>query len=160
MTPAVRLLKKKKVPFELHQYKHDPSHDSYGLEAVEATGQPAEQVFKTLLFSQDGQADGLAVAVIPVMKKLNLKLAAKANKLKKAAMADPALAQKVTGYLVGGISHLVRRSVYLSSWISVLSLSRPSVSAVASAGLKSRLPLKHCWHRFKGNLKSLPTTKA
>lgn len=106
MTPAVRLLKKKKVPFELHQYKHDPNHDSYGLEAVEATGQPAEQVFKTLLFSLDGQADGLAVAVIPVMKKLNLKLAAKANKLKKAAMADPALAQKVTGYLVGGISPL------------------------------------------------------
>lgn len=106
MTPAVRLLEKKKVPFELHHYKHDPNHESYGLEAIEATGQPAEQVFKTLLFSLDGQAEGLGVAVIPVMKKLNLKLAAKANKLKRASMADPALAQKVTGYLVGGISPL------------------------------------------------------
>lgn len=106
MTPAVRLLKKNKVPFELHQYKHDPNHESFGLEAVEATGKPAEQVFKTLLFSLDGSSEGLAVAVVPVNKKLNLKLAAKANKLKKAAMADPALAQKITGYLVGGISPL------------------------------------------------------
>ncbi|OBT16003.1 aminoacyl-tRNA deacylase [Vibrio sp. UCD-FRSSP16_10] len=109
MTPAVRLLKKNKVPFELHQYKHDPNHNSFGLEAVEATGKPAEQVFKTLLFSLDGSAQGLAVAVIPVNKKLNLKLAAKANKLKKSAMADPILAQKITGYLVGGISPLAQK---------------------------------------------------
>ncbi|ANO32323.1 aminoacyl-tRNA deacylase [Vibrio breoganii] len=109
MTPAVRLLKKNKVPFELHQYKHDPNHESFGLEAVEATGQPAEQVFKTLLFSVDGSAQGLGVAVVPVNKKLNLKLAAKANKLKKATMADPALAQKITGYLVGGISPLAQK---------------------------------------------------
>jgi Cys-tRNA(Pro)/Cys-tRNA(Cys) deacylase len=106
MTPAVRLLKKNKVEFQLHQYKHDPNHESFGLEAVEATGKPAEQVFKTLLFSLDGGSEGLAVAVVPVNKKLNLKLAAKANKIKKAAMADPMLAQKVTGYLVGGISPL------------------------------------------------------
>lgn len=110
MTPAVRLLKSNKVPFELHQYKHDPSHNSFGVEAVEATGKPPQQVFKTLLFSLEGKSEGLGVAVIPVMKKLSLKRAAKANGLKKALMADPMLAQKVTGYLVGGISPLAQKN--------------------------------------------------
>ena len=104
MTPAINLAKKKKVTHTIHQYDHDPRADSYGLEAVEALGQDPEQVFKTLLFCMNGEPKNLAVAVIPVEQKLNLKLAAKAAKAKKAEMANPEIAQKMTGYVVGGLS--------------------------------------------------------
>ncbi len=106
MTPAINLAKKKKIAHTIHQYEHDPSHSSYGLEAAEALGQDPKTVFKTLLFCLNGEEKNLAVAVIPVDQKLNLKLAAKAANAKKAEMANPDIAQKITGYVVGGISPL------------------------------------------------------
>ena len=106
MTPAINLAKKKKIPHTIHQYEHDARADSYGLEAAEVLGQDPKTVFKTLLFCLNGEPKNLAVAIIPVDQKLNLKLAAKAAKGKKADMADPEIAQKTTGYVVGGISPL------------------------------------------------------
>ncbi|MDW6001546.1 Cys-tRNA(Pro) deacylase [Vibrio mangrovi] len=106
MTPAIRLAKKKKVAHTIHQYEHDPNHTSFGLEAAEVLGQDPKKVFKTLLFSLNGEPKALAVAIIPVDQKLNLKLAAKAAGVKKAEMANPEIAQKTTGYVVGGISPL------------------------------------------------------
>ncbi len=106
MTPAINLVKKKKVSHQIHQYEHDPHSASYGLEAAEALGQDPETVFKTLLFALNGDAKNLAVAIIPVDHKLNLKLAAKAAGGKKAEMANPDIAEKTTGYIVGGISPL------------------------------------------------------
>ncbi|MFN1616617.1 Cys-tRNA(Pro) deacylase [Vibrio rotiferianus] len=106
MTPAINLAKKKKVTHTIHQYEHDPRAESYGLEAAEVLGQDPKKVFKTLLFCLNGEPKNLAVAIIPVDQKLNLKLAAKAAKGKKADMADPEIAQKTTGYVVGGISPL------------------------------------------------------
>ncbi|MGD1448881.1 Cys-tRNA(Pro) deacylase [Vibrio harveyi] len=106
MTPAINLAKKKKASHTIHQYEHDPRADSYGLEAAEVLGQDPKKVFKTLLFCLNGEPKNLAVAIIPVDQKLNLKLAAKAAKGKKADMADPEIAQKTTGYVVGGISPL------------------------------------------------------
>ncbi|ALM71623.1 Cys-tRNA(Pro) deacylase [Vibrio vulnificus] len=106
MTPAINLAKKKKVPHTIHEYQHDPRASSYGLEAAEVLGQDPKKVFKTLLFCLNGEAKNLAVAIIPVDQKLNLKLAAKAANGKKADMADPEVAQKTTGYVVGGISPL------------------------------------------------------
>ncbi|HDM8215030.1 TPA: Cys-tRNA(Pro) deacylase [Vibrio harveyi] len=106
MTPAINLAKKKKVSHTIHQYEHDPRADSYGLEAAEVLGQDPKKVFKTLLFCLNSEPKNLAVAIIPVDQKLNLKLAAKAAKGKKADMADPEIAQKTTGYVVGGISPL------------------------------------------------------
>lgn len=111
MTPAIDLAKKKKVDFKIHQYEHDPSHSSYGLEAAQVLGQDPKRVFKTLLFALNGEARSLAVAIIPVDQKLNLKLAAKAAGAKKADMADPEIAQKVTGYVVGGISPLGQKKL-------------------------------------------------
>ena len=106
MTPAINLAKKKKVPHTIHEYQHDPRATSYGLEAAQVLGQDPRKVFKTLLFCLNGEAKNLAVAIIPVDQKLNLKLAAKAANGKKADMADPDIAQKTTGYVVGGISPL------------------------------------------------------
>ncbi|HDY7673567.1 TPA: Cys-tRNA(Pro) deacylase [Vibrio vulnificus] len=106
MTPAINLAKKKNVPHTIHEYQHDPRASSYGLEAAEVLGQDPKKVFKTLLFCLNGEAKNLAVAIIPVDQKLNLKLAAKAANGKKADMADPEVAQKTTGYVVGGISPL------------------------------------------------------
>ncbi|MGO2509994.1 MAG: Cys-tRNA(Pro) deacylase [Vibrio hibernica] len=106
MTPAINLAKKKKIVHTVHQYTHDPKAASYGLEAAEALGQDPAQVFKTLLFCLNGEAKNLAVAIIPVENKLNLKQAAKAAGTKKAEMANPEIAQTVTGYVVGGISPL------------------------------------------------------
>ncbi|MBA5762036.1 Cys-tRNA(Pro) deacylase [Vibrio sp. 404] len=106
MTPAINTAKKKKVVHTIHQYHHDPRAESYGLEAAEALGHDPQQVFKTLLFCLNGEPKNLAVAVLPVEHKLNLKLAAKAANAKKAEMANPDIAQKTTGYVVGGISPL------------------------------------------------------
>ncbi len=85
MTPAINLAKKKKIPHTIHQYEHDPRADSYGLEAAEVLGgQDPKTVFKTLLFCLNGgEPKNLAVAIIPVDQKLNLKLAAKAAKAKR-----------------------------------------------------------------------------
>lgn len=131
MTPAINLAKKKKVTHTIHQYDHDPSHDSYGLEAVEALGQDPKKVFKTLLFCLNGVAKDLAVAVIPVDQKLNLKLAAKAAKGKKAEMANPEIAQKTTGYVVGGISPLGQKKA-LPTFIH--SSAEPQETICVSAG--------------------------
>jgi Cys-tRNA(Pro)/Cys-tRNA(Cys) deacylase len=109
MTPAIELVRKKKLDFRIHSYEHDPNTTSYGLEAVEVLGHDPEKVFKTLLFCLETDAKVLAVAVIPVDRKLNLKLAAKAAKFKKVQMADPNIAQKITGYLVGGISPIAQK---------------------------------------------------
>ncbi|MBE3664113.1 Cys-tRNA(Pro) deacylase [Vibrio navarrensis] len=106
MTPAINLAKKKKIAHTIHEYQHDPRATSYGLEAAQVLGQDPKKVFKTLLFCLNGEAKNLAVAIIPVDQKLNLKLAAKAANAKKADMADPEIAQKITGYVVGGISPL------------------------------------------------------
>ncbi|KYN26046.1 aminoacyl-tRNA deacylase [Vibrio cidicii] len=106
MTPAINLAKKKKIAHTIHEYQHDPRAASYGLEAAQVLGQDPKRVFKTLLFCLNGEAKNLAVAIIPVDQKLNLKLAAKAANAKKADMADPEIAQKITGYVVGGISPL------------------------------------------------------
>ncbi|MFC6238692.1 Cys-tRNA(Pro) deacylase [Longivirga aurantiaca] len=107
-TPATVALSAAGVAFTAHAYEHDPSAPSYGLEAAEVLGLPAEQVFKTLLADVDGS---LVVAIVPVAGKLDLKALAAAVGGKKAAMADPHLAERTTGYVVGGISPLGQRKL-------------------------------------------------
>lgn len=106
MTPAINLLKQSAVTFRTHEYSHDPQSGAYGLEAIEALQLEPARVFKTLLVMLDGNAKHLGVALVPAAEKLNLKAVAKALQAKKAEMADPAQAERTTGYLVGGISPL------------------------------------------------------
>ncbi|MCV7067772.1 Cys-tRNA(Pro) deacylase [Mycolicibacterium houstonense] len=108
-TPAIAALVTAGIDHRVVQYHHDPRNDSFGAEAVAelaADGFAAEQVFKTLVIALP---KGLAVAVLPVPTKLSLKAAAAALGVPKAEMADPAAAQRSSGYVVGGISPLGQR---------------------------------------------------
>jgi Cys-tRNA(Pro)/Cys-tRNA(Cys) deacylase len=73
---------------------------------AEQLGVKAERVFKTLLVEMDGVPQNLAVCILPANKKLNFKKAAKILNCKKAKMCDPMIAEKITGYVLGGISPL------------------------------------------------------
>lgn len=106
-TPATVALTSAGVPFTSHEYLHDPAAASFGLEAAEALGVEPDRVFKTLLAEVDGR---LVVAVVPVTGKLGLKELAAAVGGKKAVMADPKLAERKTGYVVGGISPMGQKT--------------------------------------------------
>jgi Cys-tRNA(Pro)/Cys-tRNA(Cys) deacylase len=106
-TPAVRVLERARVAHTLHTY--DPEHPSdqgHGEAAVAALGADPRQVFKTLVTRVDGV---LTVAVVPVSGTLDLKALASAAGGRKAVMADPADAERTTGYVLGGISPLGQR---------------------------------------------------
>jgi Cys-tRNA(Pro)/Cys-tRNA(Cys) deacylase len=105
-TTATAALERAKIPFTLHEYTHDPRHESYGREASEALGVGAERVFKTLIAEVDGN---LVAGVVPVDGQLDLKALAGAAGGKRAAMAAPAAAERATGYVTGGISPVGQR---------------------------------------------------
>ncbi len=109
MTPAINLVKSRKIKFQVHEYQHDPAAESYGLEAAEKLALSPQRVFKTLVVKLDGRH--LAVAVIPVEQQLNMKAMAKACGVKKAAMAEPAEVERTTGYVLGGVSPLGQKKV-------------------------------------------------
>jgi len=107
MTPAINAARKAGIVLAVHEYVHDPSADAYGEEAADALGMGYEQVFKTLVASlSDGR---LAVAVVPVSRRLDLKALAMAFGVKRAGMAPAMDAERATGYVVGGISPLGQR---------------------------------------------------
>jgi Cys-tRNA(Pro)/Cys-tRNA(Cys) deacylase len=102
-TPATLALDRAGVDYRLHPYDHDPRAASYGLEAAAALGVDPARVFKTLLASLDGS---LVVGIVPVSGQLDLKALARALGGSKAVMAEVSAAERVTGYVAGGISPL------------------------------------------------------
>ncbi|MFV0523193.1 MAG: Cys-tRNA(Pro) deacylase [Acidimicrobiales bacterium] len=107
MTPAITALEKAGIDHRILSYEHDPSVDGYGLEAATVLGLDPDSVYKTLVaVVADDQP---VVAVVPVSTTVDLRSLARAAGGKKAAMAEPALAERITGYVVGGISPIGQR---------------------------------------------------
>jgi Cys-tRNA(Pro)/Cys-tRNA(Cys) deacylase len=122
-TPATVALTRAGAEFAVHAYTHDPDAASYGEEASAALGVSADRVFKTLVADVDG---ALTVGVVPVAGKLDLKALAAAVGGKRAAMADPAAAERATGYVVGGISPLGQKK-RLATVVDASALEHPTV---------------------------------
>lgn len=106
-TPATVALTLAGIAFTPHSYQHDASAANFGLEAAEKLQLDPERVFKTLLADADGQ---LVVGIVPVTGTLDLKALALAVGAKKAVMADPKVAERKTGYVVGGISPIGQKT--------------------------------------------------
>ncbi|WP_144935188.1 Cys-tRNA(Pro) deacylase [Rothia kristinae] len=105
-TAAVRALTEAGAAFTELPYEHEEGA-GFGAEAAAKLGRDPDQVYKTLMITHDGQ---FALGVVPVAGKLDMKAAAAAMGWKSASMADPAVAQKRTGYVVGGISPLGQKT--------------------------------------------------
>lgn len=108
-TPATACLTRMGIAYTVHTYRHDSAAGSFGLEAADALGVDPARVFKTLLASVD---DRLVVGIVSVSGQLDLKAVAAAVGGKKATMADPAQAERATGYVVGGISPVGQRRAH------------------------------------------------
>ncbi|USQ74802.1 Cys-tRNA(Pro) deacylase [Ornithinimicrobium cryptoxanthini] len=134
-TPATVLLERAGVPFTVRAYDHDPAAASYGLEAAQALGVDPARVLKTLLVETDA---GLGVGIVPVARQLDLKAVAAALGQKKAVMADPTVAERTTGYVVGGISPLGQRK----SLPTVLDSTATQFATVLVSGGKRGLDLE------------------
>lgn len=104
MTPAIRLLDQAGVAYQLHTYQHDATCTDFGLEASQKLGVEPQRMFKTLVVRSD--TGTLAMVLVSVQDRVDLKKLAHALGSKKADLADPTLAEKTTGYVVGGISVL------------------------------------------------------
>ncbi|MFT6896866.1 MAG: Cys-tRNA(Pro)/Cys-tRNA(Cys) deacylase [Paraglaciecola sp.] len=151
MTPAIDLLVKQKIPHQVLQYEHDAKAASFGLEASEKLGLAAHLVFKTLVVQLD--TEQLCVAILPVDKMLSMKHMAKAGGAKKAQMADKAQVERVTGYVLGGVSPLGQKKRLLT-FIDVSAKSLPAIYvsagkrgleiAIAPLDLSGALVAKFC----------------
>ena len=107
-TPATTLLSAAGIIYVEHEYQHDSSATSFGLEAAEKLGIDPSQVFKTLVVAVD---DYFAVAIVPVNQQVSLKSLSRVLNAKKTTMADPEVAARMTGYVVGGISPLGQKKL-------------------------------------------------
>ena len=113
-TPATRAARAAGVTFQLHEYEHDPRAESFALEAAEALGLDPDRVFKTLVVDRDGD---FAVCIVPAGEKLHLQALGK-----RVSMAPMERAEKVTGYVAGGISPLGQRRrlpTFVDEWAMV-----------------------------------------
>lgn len=111
VTPAIVLLEQSGIEFGIHEYDRGEDLRDFGREAAEALGVAFEQVFKTLLIDTEGgdAPRDPVVVVVPVSCTVSMKLAAAAVGAKKASMCDPDAAERITGYVVGGISPFGQR---------------------------------------------------
>ncbi len=109
MTPAVLAARNAGVIFSIHQYDHDPAAESYGEEAADRLGINPGKIFKTLVTQDENSR--LTVCIVPVLKSLDLKVAASVLKVKKMQLADKDLVQRNTGYVIGGVSPLGQKKV-------------------------------------------------
>jgi len=105
-TPALLALQRAQVPYSIHEYLHDPRVRGFGQESAAALGRSPDEVHKTLLALVDGEP---IVAIVPVSGQLDLKALAAAADGRRAEMAPVTMAERLTGYVVGGISPIGQR---------------------------------------------------
>lgn len=106
-THALQALEKAGVAYTLHEYEHSEHMDrGYAIDSAQILGFELGEVFKTLMANVDGKP---ACAVVPANAMLNLKSLAKAAGGKRAQMMDPSAAERLTGYVTGGISPIGQR---------------------------------------------------
>ena len=134
MTPACKILKSNKIEYSIHEYEHDTNAKSFGLEAAEKLGLDVYEVFKTLMVTDD---KAYFVAILPVNHQLNLKKVATALGCKKLHMADPKDAERLTGYLVGGISPVGQKKCLKT----VIDVTAESLNKVYVSGGKRGLDI-------------------
>lgn len=107
MTPAIKLLEKKKIPHVIHEYSHNPSIESYGDDATIALGVEKSLIYKTLVVQLDNNE--LVVGIIPISNNLSVKAIAKQLGSKKAIMAKKEDVIRSTGYILGGVSPIAQK---------------------------------------------------
>ncbi len=134
-TPAMVALTKAGIEFTVRSYTHDPAETDFGGEAARELGIEETRVFKTLLADLDGS---LVVAVVPVAGMLDLKALASALGGKRAQMADPKIAERKTGYVVGGISPLGQKT----RLATVIDISAPGFSSILVSGGRRGLDIE------------------
>jgi Cys-tRNA(Pro)/Cys-tRNA(Cys) deacylase len=127
MTPAIEAARRANIEHRVIEFESDTNR-AYGEEAAAALGVAPQLIYKTLVTKLDGRR--LAVALVPVTSELNLKALAALAGAKRAEMATPREAERVTGYVVGGISPFGQRR-QLNTYIDcgVATLERVYVSA-------------------------------
>ena len=103
-TRAIKFLQQKRASFEIIKYEHLEKGAAF---ASQATGIPLERTVKTLVV--DTGSKSFRLALVPGDRQLSLKKMAKACAVKRAAMADTHTAERLTGYLIGGISPFATR---------------------------------------------------
>lgn len=106
-TPAVVALQRAGIEHTLHPYEHLDDATAFGEEAAAALGVDPHRMFKTLVADTGNR---LVVAVVPVAARLDLKALASEVGAKRAQLADPAAAERSSGYVVGGISPIGQRT--------------------------------------------------
>jgi Cys-tRNA(Pro)/Cys-tRNA(Cys) deacylase len=135
-TPATLALEKAGVAFTLHTYEYEPGAERIGLAAAEALGVPPGQVLKTLMAEVDGKP---VCVIVPSDREVNMKKLAAAFGGKMAQMLAPAVAERLSGYHVGGISPFGQRRVVPTA-IEQAALAEESVFINAGQrGLQVRL---------------------
>lgn len=123
MTPAIDTLNRRKIDHVVHEYVHDARSASYGEEAAEVLGVPADRVFKTLVADT---GDRLVVGVVPVSGSLDLKQLARAAGAKKVKMAAPKDVERSSGYVLGGVSPVGQKRA-LKTFIDESAVQFPTI---------------------------------
>ena len=122
-TPATVALAALGIRFVPHPYRHVAGTSAFGLEAAAALDVDPARVLKTLVATVDGR---FVIAVVPVSTTLDLESLAAAALGKRAGVAEPAAAERRTGYVGGGISRLGQRS-RLPLYLDASALTHPTV---------------------------------
>jgi Cys-tRNA(Pro)/Cys-tRNA(Cys) deacylase len=142
-TPAILALERAGVPFVIHQFDHPATTGDigYGKAAANALGVDESRVFKTLLVEISDSGSGSprhAVGIVPVSGSLSLKAMAIAVGAKRADMMAPAVAERLTGYVVGGISPFGQKK----SSVTVIDVSATAHPTIFVSGGKRGLDIE------------------